>query len=106
MDDDCEVVVAGLELEVVVEVAAELVVDVDCLDVVEVVEMLEEVAVEIVVDVVGVVEAETVNCACTCTFAYLGGSLTVTYTVYRPWAASTRRVNWSRYAPVRSVSRD
>jgi hypothetical protein len=72
------VVVAGWE----VEVAAELVVDVECPDVVEVVEMLEEVTLEIVVDAMEVVEAETVNCACTCTFAYLGGSLTVTYTVY------------------------
>jgi hypothetical protein len=69
MDDDCEDVVAGWGVEVVVTV--------EPIDDVEAVDGLVEV--EVVVDVV---EAETVNCACSWAFAYLGGSLTVTYTVY------------------------
>ena len=59
--------------------------EVEDIDDVTIVEGLEEVErFDVVEDVVDVelVEAETVNCACTCTFAYLGGSLTVTYTVY------------------------
>jgi hypothetical protein len=71
--------------------------DVDAEDVWDdaIVDEIEVERFEVVEDVV-----ETENCAWACAFAYFGGSLAVTYTVYWPCDASARRVNWSWYAPV------
>jgi len=72
MDDDCVVVVAGWEVEIE---------DIDDITIVDELEEVEVPSFDVVEDSV---EAETENFACTSTFAYFGGSLTVTYTLYWP----------------------